>query len=38
MSAYLIIPLTISLAIYTSSDVKTNTSTLEEVLLTKGMP
>lgn len=36
MSAHLIIPLTISLAVYTSSDVKTNTSTLEEALLTKG--
>jgi hypothetical protein len=36
MSAHLIIPLTISLAVYTTSDVKTNTSTLEEALLTKG--
>jgi hypothetical protein len=36
MSATFIIPLTISLAVYTSSNVKTNTSTLEEALLTKG--
>jgi hypothetical protein len=35
MSATFIIPLTIFLAVYTSSNVKTNTSTLEEVLLTK---
>jgi hypothetical protein len=36
MSAHLIIPLTLSLAVYTTSDVKTNTSTLEEALLTRG--